>query len=41
MNGDWDNYLLTNDKPTRDKYRAKIGQRLTPVQNELMVRIRW
>ena len=28
---DWDNYLLTNDRPTRGKYKPKVGQRLTPV----------
>ena len=37
---DWDNYVLTNDRSTRVKYKAKIGKRLTPVQNELMVRVR-
>jgi len=38
---DWNNYLLTNDRSTRGKYRAKVGQRLTPIQNELMVRAKW
>ena len=28
---DWDNYLLTNDRPTRGKYKARVGQRLTPI----------
>jgi len=28
---DWDNYLLLNDRSTRDKYKDKVGQRLTPV----------
>ena len=31
----------TQNRPTRGKYRAKVGQRLTLVQNELMVRVRW
>jgi len=38
---DWDNYLLTKDRLTRRKYKAKVGQRLSPVQNGLMVTIRW
>jgi len=37
----WDNYLLTNDRLTRGKYNAKVSQRLTPIQNGLMVRVRW
>jgi len=33
---DWENYLPVNDESTCGEGKAKLGQRLTPVQNELM-----
>jgi len=38
---DWENYLPTNDEPTCGEGRTKAGQRLTPIQNGLIVRVRW
>ena len=40
---DWENYLPVNDESTccEGKANAIVGQRLTPLQNGLMVRVRW
>jgi len=36
---DWENYLLASDEPICDEGKARVGQRLTLVQNGLMVRV--
>jgi len=38
---DWKNYFPANDESTCGEGKAKVDQRLTPLQNGLMVRVRW